>query len=441
MVLGPRQAAPPSTVTVHLLPDARHSHRHRCPLPLQILAQAVLHFGRALDPYTYEVLVDPRWRSVQLAGHLHATDGALRPFLRCRKLESIVLSGCRKVLSCLRTVYKWVVPSGILGTELGTSRSRSRHTSRPMQVSPKLVTQLVSQQRGDTLWRLDLASSVATGAADDLARTIATVAPRLTQLSLSHTVLLTDKGVAAIARGCSGLVKLDVSYCQHVTTIPLSELPALQELDVSGTEVGSDGVGGETLPHLRVLRATLSAVGDAFVSALLCQHPGPLTELDVSACAVTGTVLCDVARLRDPATVSLAGIRSLHWGSVQQFALEVWNTLHPERIDICRVAMGCRYGAVQAWGGRAHANPTNCSTFVQRRRQEPRSRSSILVICTGCGSLISPGNLYRSRRSRLMAPQGSASATTRSQTSLPPATLGFRHCRHSAHAEPPTHQE
>eukprot|EP00037_Helgoeca_nana_P010473 m.92244 g.92244 ORF g.92244 m.92244 type:complete len:441 (-) comp20226_c0_seq3:1693-3015(-) len=406
------RAASARAAAIHLVQLAPKEHQkvagRRSPLYLltvfsdllpslqrEILAQAVLHFGRALDPYTYEVLVDPRWRSVQLAGHLHATDGALRPFLRCRKLESIVLSGCRKV-------------------------------------SPKLVTQLVSQQRGDTLWRLDLASSVATGAADDLARTIATVAPRLTQLSLSHTVLLTDKGVAAIARGCSGLVKLDVSYCQHVTAIPLSELPALQELDVSGTEVGSDGVGGETLPHLRVLRATLSAVGDAFVSALLCQHPGPLTELDVSACAVTGTVLCDVARLRDPATVSLAGIRSLHWGSVQQFALEVWNTLHPERIDIC---------PLQAWAGRAHANPTNCSTFVQRRRQEPRSRSSILVICTGCGSLISPGNLYRSRRSRLMAPQGSASATTRSQTSLPPATLGSRHCRHSAHAEPPTHQE
>jgi hypothetical protein len=49
----------------------------------------------------------------------------------------------------------------------------------------------------------------------------------------------------------------------------------------------------------------------------------------LTACAVTSTVLCDVARLRDPATVSLAGIRSLHWGSVQQCAVEVLSALHP----------------------------------------------------------------------------------------------------------------
>jgi hypothetical protein len=41
-----------------------------------------------------------------------------------------------------------------------------------------------------------------------------------------HDGYLSDKGVAAIARGCSGLVKLDVSYCEHVTKIPMSELPA-----------------------------------------------------------------------------------------------------------------------------------------------------------------------------------------------------------------------
>eukprot|EP00037_Helgoeca_nana_P010471 m.92339 g.92339 ORF g.92339 m.92339 type:complete len:211 (-) comp20226_c0_seq10:2495-3127(-) len=117
------RAASARAAAIHLVQLAPKEHQkvagRRSPLYLltvfsdllpslqrEILAQAVLHFGRALDPYTYEVLVDPRWRSVQLAGHLHATDGALRPFLRCRKLESIVLSGCRKVLSCLRTVYK-----------------------------------------------------------------------------------------------------------------------------------------------------------------------------------------------------------------------------------------------------------------------------------------------------------------------------------------------
>lgn len=192
-----------------------------------------------------------------------------------------------------------------------------------MQVSLKVVTQLVAQQQVGILRRLDLSHCISSTGVDALARAIANVAPRLTSLSLSHSLHLTDAGIAHLVHNCQSLTELNISYCPLVTNVPFEKLLALQILDISGTEIGSTGFDKQRLPNLHSFRSTLSQVTDIFLDALLCHTSGTLCVLDVGACPVTGTALCKVAQNRSPQKVSLAGIRNLHWGSVQDFAVQV----------------------------------------------------------------------------------------------------------------------
>lgn len=246
------------------------------------------------------------------------------------------------------------------------------------RVSGRAMTHLL--QHTAAVEVLDLSGTAAT---DAVVRTAAAACPRLRDVRLFGSRLITDAGVCAL--GGERLEALDVSLCQHLTdagVLPvLRRSPGLRLLGLSWSDRFSDELCREVARSCRGLRTLLAACASDLSNdalAALFRACTALTKLDLSArSTLDADTLGELAR-HCPALehLDLGSCSGLDATAV--LPLRSLRRLRYLRLDDCRALTGA---ALQLMGEPAGCPPALEGLDFALARGPPAALASVLRQC------------------------------------------------------------
>ena len=147
-------------------------------------------------------------------------------------------------------------------------------------------------KRCSKLTRVELAQCASL--TDDAVESLATLCCGLTYVDLSECALLTDVSICHLADSCRDLADLSLGGCTNISDSSVWELasshPELHSLNVAFCQVDDSGVCA--LAECCHKLATVDLCGcngitDASAKALAAGCPATLTEIDLSWCSIT----------------------------------------------------------------------------------------------------------------------------------------------------------